>query len=107
LTGFRLVLAVVFDAMAAAGFELLPALEGPMQTLDMPKLDMTSAEVSASQAGRALAGKTAGWLVRRTLLWAFLVALGVAGACILYTAVGSADADADSSAAAVIATATH
>jgi hypothetical protein len=71
-----------------------------MQTLEMP-----SSEIPASPAGQGNIGKTAAWLFRRTLLWAFLVALGVASACLLYTAVNSAEADSDSRAPAAIAAA--
>jgi hypothetical protein len=91
LTGFRLVLAVVFDAMAAAGCKSSPAREGPMQTLEM-----SSVEAARPDSADSSMTVSAGWLLRRTMLWMLLVGLGIAGSCLLYMAAGSTNADANS-----------
>ena len=83
-------LAVVFDAMAAAGCKSSPAREGPMQTLEM-----LSVETASPDSVDRSVTLSASWLLRRTLLWALLVGLGIALSCLLYTAAGSADVDAN------------
>ena len=58
-----------------------------MQTFEIP------ADESAPQTVRAGAPVSAGWLVRRAVLWALCVGLGVAGSCMLYMAASKAEGD--------------
>jgi hypothetical protein len=91
LTWFRLVLAVVLDAMAAAGCKSSPAREGPMQSFEMSSVDAAAPDLADGTVTLS-----AGWLLRRTILWMLLVGLGIAGSCLLYTAADSTDADTNS-----------
>lgn len=74
--------------MATAGDQLHPALEGAMQTADL-----RSVEATATPSADMGSPVSAGWLLRRTALWMLLVAAGVAGACLLYTAASKAEAE--------------
>ncbi|NOT69828.1 MAG: hypothetical protein HOP09_00705 [Hyphomicrobium sp.] len=60
-----------------------------MQTADLRSVEAT-ATPSADMGSPVSA---VGWLLRRTALWMLLVAAGVAGACLLYTAASKAEAE--------------
>jgi hypothetical protein len=61
----------------------------------MTTLDLSSAEAASSGSASPSVTLSAGWLVRRTVLWMLLVGLGIAGSCLLYTAVDSAGTNAN------------
>jgi hypothetical protein len=61
-----------------------------MQTLDVP-----SKEATRSVFDRTAPSLSTRWFIRRTALWMLCVGLGVAGSCLLYVAVNTAEADAD------------
>jgi hypothetical protein len=63
----------------------------------MQSVVMSSSEGAIDAIGHTIshtpAPVTAGWLLRRMALWFVFVALGVAGACLLYTAASKAEAE--------------
>lgn len=62
----------------------------------MQSLEMSSAENSAQTLGRVTAASatiTGRWLIKRMALWMLFVGLGIAAACVLYTAASKAEGD--------------
>ncbi|MEQ1672499.1 MAG: hypothetical protein ABL893_16725 [Hyphomicrobium sp.] len=61
-----------------------------MQTADLRSVEATA--TPSADMGSPVS-VSVGWLLRRTALWMLLVAAGVAGACLLYTAASKAEAE--------------
>jgi hypothetical protein len=59
----------------------------------MQSLETSSPAGTSQTLINSVAPVTAGWLIRRMVLWFLLVALGVAGACLLYMAASKAEAE--------------
>lgn len=63
----------------------------------MQTVEISSSDGTAHTLGRGApvaAPVTAGWFVRRMILWVLFVGLGVAGACLLYMVASEAEAEA-------------
>lgn len=62
----------------------------------MQTTEISSSESTAHTLGHGapvIAPVTAGWFVRRMVLWVLFVGLGVAGACLLYMVASQAEAE--------------